>query len=66
VQALCSRELRDASRRTDKAVVFWNALVAFRRAGLPFAFLLAENDVFKAFPPAPGSTSGGCVSTPTK
>jgi hypothetical protein len=66
VQALCSRELRDASHRTDKAVVFWNALVAFRRAGLPFAFLLAENDVFKAFPPAPGSTSGGCASTPTK
>jgi len=66
VQALCSRELRDASRRTDKAVVFWNALVAFRRAGLPFAFLLAESDVFKAFPPAPASSSSGGVSTPTK
>ena len=33
------------------AVVFWNAIIAFRLRGLPYAFLLSNDVICKAFPP---------------
>ena len=33
------------------AVVFWNAIVSFRLRGLPYAFMLSNDVIAKAFPP---------------
>ena len=65
VGALTSRECRDASKRPELAVVFWNALLAWRVKGLPFAFMLADADISAAFPPNEASGQGA-GSTPTK
>ena len=44
-----SKEFRSST--TQRAVVFWNAIVSFRLRGLPYAFLLAPvEDIDKAFP----------------
>jgi hypothetical protein len=51
VSALTAREARDGRSRPQAAVVFWNALLAFRQRGLPYTFLLAESDLAAAFPP---------------
>lgn len=52
VAALGSSEFRDATH-SERAVLFWNAIVAFRARGLPFSFLLCEADISTAFPPPP-------------
>ena len=49
VAALASSEFRDATH-SERAVLFWNALVAFRSRGLPFSFLL-NTDMSISFPP---------------
>ena len=64
VGALAGPEARDA-HKPQTAVVFWNALLAFRARGLPYTFLLTDSDVATAFPPNTGSVSGA-ASTPTK
>lgn len=63
--AALSKEFHDATKTSDRAVVFWNALVAFRSKGLPFTFLLAENDMTVIFPP-PITNTIGATTTPTR
>jgi len=42
-----------SAKLQQRAVIFWNMLVAFRLRGLPFGFLLANNFIYDSFPPPP-------------
>ena len=48
VSSLLSEEFHRSS--AQHAVVFWNAIISFRLRGLPYAFLLSENQISRAFP----------------
>ena len=40
----------------QRAVIFWNILVAFRLRGLPYSFLLTDSLIAEAFPPPVNKT----------
>lgn len=64
VAALASSEFRDATH-SERAVLYWNALVAFRARGLPFSFLLCGADnITTAFPPPPRKSTTSPPSLP--
>jgi hypothetical protein len=55
IDALLSKDFRRSS--IQHAILFWNAIVAFRLHGLPYAFLLCDNLITRAFPPRDATSS---------
>lgn len=49
IETLLDKEFRTSS--AHHAVVFWNAIIAFRLRGLPYSFLLCDNSITSSFPP---------------
>eukprot|EP01038_Epipyxis_sp_PR26KG_P004270 gene4270-6049_t len=46
---------------SQRGVVFWNAIIAFRLRGLPFTFLLSSNAIEDAFPPNSTSNNSNII-----
>ena len=51
IEYLISPQFRSAVNSPQQAVLFWNAVIAFRLFGLPFSFLLINKSIAEAFPP---------------
>jgi hypothetical protein len=56
IEDMLSLNYRSSS--SQRAVVFWNLIVAFRLIGLPYSFLLSEGDYEVAFPSHPAAADG--------